>query len=67
MRYGRDPVLERAINLVGGLRAVGKALGVTFQAVGAWNRCPRDHVLKLAQITGIPRSEIRPDLYPKEG
>ena len=60
----RDPSLSQAIAILGGLKAVGEALGVTKQAVSQWDICPHLHVLKLEKATGIPRHEIRPDIYP---
>ena len=65
MRYGRDPVLGRAISFLGGLRATGKALGVSFQAVGQWNRVPARWAIPLEAATGgkITRYEIRPDIF----
>ena len=65
MRPARDHVIDEIISILGGLRAVGEALGVTRQAVSQWKSCPHLQVLKLEKATGIPRHEIRPDLYPQ--
>ncbi|WP_307280337.1 transcriptional regulator [Labrys wisconsinensis] len=56
--------VERAISVVGGASAAGRALGITPQAVGQWRRIPAERVLTLEKISGIPRHELRPDLYP---
>lgn len=32
-----------------------------------WTKVPAEYVLKLAELTGMHPSEIRPDLYPAEG
>ncbi len=64
MRQGRDPVLDRAIAIRGGLGPLAGALGVTKQAVSQWNRCPLLRVIPLSKATGIPRHEIRPDVFP---
>lgn len=50
-----------------GLRQkVAKALKITHGAVSQWRRVPADRVNEVARITGIPRSRLRPDLYPPE-
>ena len=66
MRKTRDRALVQAIAILGGLEATGKALGVTKQAVSQWDRCPPKRVVKLSQATGIPRHQIRPDVFPPE-
>lgn len=43
---------------------VAKHIGVTYQAVAQWRRVPATRVLKVAEVTGIPPHELRPDLYP---
>jgi DNA-binding transcriptional regulator YdaS (Cro superfamily) len=34
-------------------------------SITRWKRVPAHFVLKVEKITGIPRSELRPDLYPQ--
>jgi DNA-binding transcriptional regulator YdaS (Cro superfamily) len=29
-----------------------------------WNDIPVEHVIKVERITGIPREQLRPDIYP---
>lgn len=36
----------------------------THTSVLKWTRVPARHVIALEEITGIPREELRPDLYP---
>lgn len=38
-------------------------LGITHAAVWQWDRVPADRVLAVERATGIPRAELRPDLY----
>lgn len=43
-------------------------LGVQPPAVCKWERgrIPAERVLDVERVTGIPRHELRPDLYPPE-
>lgn len=47
---------------------LAEALGITQGAVWQWTkkRVPAERVLDFERITGIPRTVIRPDLYPSE-
>jgi DNA-binding transcriptional regulator YdaS (Cro superfamily) len=58
----------RAIHGAGGLGALAKALGISYQAVQKWRRSgiPAERVLVVEKLSGISRSELRPDLYPPE-
>lgn len=47
----------------GRLTEVAKACQVTHSAVSQWDRVPSNHVLIVEKVTGIPRVELRPDLY----
>lgn len=50
-----------------GLRAlIARELGISRQAVCAWKRVPAERVLQVERITGIPRSDLRADLYPRK-
>ena len=45
---------------------VARELGITHGAVSQWRECPPLRVLDVEKITGIPRHELRPDLYPPQ-
>lgn len=57
---------KTALNLVferaGGQSALAKRLNLTRQAVSAWPHVPLKHLQDVAEITGLSRDEIRPDL-----
>lgn len=55
---------EHAIAKAGGPSAVGRALGVSPQAVSQWSRVPPNRVIALENLSGVPRHRIRPDIYP---
>lgn len=37
---------------------------ITPQAVHQWRRIPVEHVLTIERVAGIPRHQLRPDVYP---
>ena len=62
-----DSPIDRAIRIAGGQRQLGQALGVSYQAVQKFrHRIPAERVLQIESVTGIPRHELRPDLYPRD-
>lgn len=62
----RTEALERAIDAVGGPTKLAGALGVTKQAISQWEEVPPRRVLAVERASGVPRHELRPDLYPLE-
>lgn len=58
-----DP-LQRAIKAVGGVCAMARAVGIKSQAVSQWKRVPAERVITVEKVAGVPRHELRPDLYP---
>lgn len=65
------PVLARDIVArFGSQAALAELVGVTQQAVS--ERClkgkplPTLHVLKVEAATGIPKEDLRPDIYPRD-
>lgn len=45
------------------LSKVALDLKLTRAAVSKWERIPAERVVEVERITGIPREELRPDLY----
>ena len=69
MLYGvmaRKSPLQRAIQKIGSQAALARALGIKIQAVHQWIEVPPLRVLDVERVTGIPRHELRPDIYPAE-
>ncbi len=59
--------IQKAVALAGGQSALARSLSVTPQAVQkmcASGRVPAERVLDIEKLTGVSRSELRPDLYP---
>jgi hypothetical protein len=67
-RPHRKPVnADRAIVYIRDNRlgaAIAKRLRIQRQAISQWTEVPWNRVLVVAEITGLPPHEIRPDIYP---
>ena len=59
----RDEALEKAIEAAGGVRALSRELGISQPAISSWKRVPADRVVAVEAASGVPRAELRPDLY----
>ena len=57
---------ELALENVGGASALARLLGVTRSAISQWDRVPVERVLDVERLTGVPRHNLRPDIYPLE-
>jgi DNA-binding transcriptional regulator YdaS (Cro superfamily) len=58
--------IERAVQLAGGQSALARAVLVSPQAVQQWvdaGRVSYKKVLAVEKATGVPRYELRPDIY----
>ena len=65
-----NEALRSAIDAAGGQSSLAKICGCTQGAISkrlnAGKALWAEHVLKVEQITGISRHDLRPDLYPRE-
>lgn len=59
--------LERAKAAVKGNTGLARALtgDITPQAISQWKKVPAERVLDVERVTGVPRNELRPDIYPE--
>lgn len=57
--------IQRAILVVGGQAALAELLGVKQPAISyyLYKRCPAEKAIQIEKLTGVPREEIRPDLF----
>ncbi len=61
--------LNRAIENAGSMTALAKALGIKPPSISEWKqnkRVSHKRVLDIEALTGVPRHELRPDIYPPE-
>lgn len=62
---GARLALNSARKAAGGNTGLARRLGkLTSQAVSQWKHVPAQRVLDVERITGIPRHQLRPDIYP---
>ncbi|MBB6306256.1 transcriptional regulator [Xanthobacter tagetidis] len=59
----KHPALIRAIDVIGTAGDLAAKIGITPQALSQWKQVPATRVLDVERITGIPRQELRPDIY----
>jgi DNA-binding transcriptional regulator YdaS (Cro superfamily) len=62
----KSEALRRAIKNVGGLAGLAAPLGISEQAISQWDEVPPLRVLAVERVSGVPKEELRPDLYPVE-
>ncbi len=60
----RSAALLEAIRIAGSVTKLAAALDVAPQAISQWDRAPAMRVLDIERATGVPRHELRPDVYP---
>jgi hypothetical protein len=51
------------VELAGGVGAVAAACGVSRSAVSQWVRVPKQHIRTVRDLSGLPLSVLRPDLF----
>ena len=59
----KSPGLRRAIERAGSVAALARALGISRASVNEWARVPTDRVKAVESFTGVPRHELRPDVF----
>jgi TorA maturation chaperone TorD len=59
----RDPGLQEAIRVAGGVSELARRLGISQPSISNWERIPAERVLSVEAATGVERTELRPDLF----
>ncbi|MCK1739586.1 molecular chaperone TorD family protein [Bradyrhizobium sp. 139] len=68
----RDAGLDRAIDAAGGAAQLARKIGISQPSISNWSKIPAQRVIAVEAATGVPRKELRPDLYsepmgPRDG
>jgi len=61
-----ESALKLAIARCHGVNAMAEKLGITHSAVSQWTICPTPRCLEVEKLSGVPRYDLRPDIYPQE-
>ena len=67
--FARMRIMDRIIKAGGGQSELARKLDIRQQAISQWvarGRVPAERVLEVERVTGVPRQQIRPDIYPVE-
>jgi DNA-binding transcriptional regulator YdaS (Cro superfamily) len=62
-----DTALAQAVRAAGSQSAFGRLVGKRQSTVREWlmtDRLPAEHVLAIEAATGVPKEQLRPDIYP---
>ncbi|MBI5263304.1 MAG: molecular chaperone TorD family protein [Bradyrhizobium sp.] len=59
----RGEGLDRAINAAGGVARLARKIGISQPSVSSWRKVPAQRVIAVEAATGVPRAELRPDLF----
>ena len=61
----RNPILDLAIARAGSVKALAECIGIRPQSIAEWHHAqvPALRAVAIERATGIPRYELRPDLW----
>ena len=62
-KNGMIEIVSKAAEKVGGVTKLAAAIGIKHNAFYVWKEIPAKRVIAISKATGIPREELRPDLY----
>lgn len=63
--HANPSALEAARKAAGGNVGIARGIGgITPQAVSQWKRVPAERVIDVERLSGVPRHELRPDIFP---
>jgi len=59
----KDSGLTAAIAAAGNMSKLAFLLGISPTSLLEWHRVPTHRILQVEAVTGVPREQLRPDLY----
>jgi DNA-binding transcriptional regulator YdaS (Cro superfamily) len=57
--------LRMAADKIGGYGLLADKLKITHQAISGWVKIPLARVVDIERITGIPKEDLRPDVFKR--
>lgn len=62
-----SPALKLAIDAAGGRWRLAQDIGISWPAIRKWADIPSaERAMQIEKLYGIPRSQLRPDVFPPE-
>jgi DNA-binding transcriptional regulator YdaS (Cro superfamily) len=58
-------IIEMVCKKAGGMRALGRTLGIAYQNIQGWKEIPAHYIIPIEEKIGIPRQQLRPELYAR--
>lgn len=58
--------VEKAVAAAGNKSELARRLKIKVQSIQQWTRIPENRIIDVERVTGIPREELRPDLYRRK-
>lgn len=56
-------IVARAAEKAGGVVSLARELGIKHNSLYSWKRVPAERVLDIERVSGVPRQELRPDIF----
>lgn len=58
-----ENIVREVAKRVGGVPELARRLGISRQAIYQWEAIPAEKVQAIAHMTGLPKAQLRPDLF----
>jgi DNA-binding transcriptional regulator YdaS (Cro superfamily) len=59
----KSEIIKRVVEKAGGVTPLARHLGIRMESIYSWTQIPAKRVVEVERITGIPREELRPDVF----
>lgn len=58
--------VKKAIDAAGNASILARKLGIKVQSIQQWTRIPAERLAEVERVTGVPRAELRPDIFGEQ-